>query len=364
MNDINKKKLFLIIATLGRGGAERVLIRIANYWAELGVDVTIVTIQGSNAEEYDLGNPNIKRITFNFINGSNFFTKTYSQVIRIFKLRKLIIARKPDAVLSFILKTNIYTVLASLGSGVHTVISERTDPRASPDEVIWKFGRKALYRYADAVVGQTPQVKDWLVAFTSSKAYEIPNYINSGFIAKSNLSSSVIVATGRLVHEKGFDLLLYAFSIVVKKHPSWRLVILGDGAERGSLQSLASSLNLEDSVQFQGYVSNPGKWMAEASIAVQPSRFEGFPNSLLESMAYGLAIIATIPAGYMMVENEVNGLIVPSDDVDTLSLAIIRLIKYPELRLKIGNQAAKDIRLNFNEKKVMSMWKSVLFPQG
>ena len=357
---LKTKRLLLIIASLRGGGAERVMVNMANYWAERGVKITLLTLDDPMLSDNYEVHPLVKRVAEYHEHDFDLISRGYIHIKRVLGIRKIIKSFEPDSVLSFMTSTNVMTILASMGTGTCTFVSERTDPRKHNVGSIWAIGRRYLYKYADCVIAQTPDVNKWLLSNTKATIQTIPNFIPKYVNASCVESGQLIVAVGRLGVEKGFDLLIRAFSKVVLVYPDWRLVILGEGKERANLQTLAFSLGVDSNVEFPGFVKDPLERLRQASIAVQPSRYEGFPNALLEEMALGIAVIASRPAGEMLIVNEVNGLLVTSENTDELTLAIRRLIENPKLRVALGNNAIK-VKDSYSQEKIMKLWETVLF---
>jgi glycosyltransferase involved in cell wall biosynthesis len=170
------------------------------------------------------------------------------------------------------------------------------------------------------------------------------------------------VAVGRLGREKGFDLLLEAYARSGLPKAGWQLVILGDGPERDMLQRRIEQLGLQGSVLMPGVVKNPEQWLQHAELFVLSSRFEGFPNALLEAMQCGLPVAAfDCPSGPgEIVRHEQTGLLVPAGDVDALAAAITRLANDADLRQRLGSAAAIDVASRFSLQQIASMWEALL----
>jgi glycosyltransferase involved in cell wall biosynthesis len=141
----------------------------------------------------------------------------------------------------------------------------------------------------------------------------------------------VVIAVGRLTHAKGFDVLIDAFSRIVKA-TSARLVILGDGPDRTTLEAQISANNIQGVCQLVGYQPNPYAYMAKASLFVLSSRFEGLPTVLIEALALGIPVISTdCPSGPREITaGGIYGTLVPAGDTSALATAIIeRLSGHP-----------------------------------
>jgi len=178
---------------------------------------------------------------------------------------------------------------------------------------------------------------------------------------KSETAEHTIVAMGRLVHQKGFDLLLEAFKQCSSRFPHWSLAILGEGHERSALESLVTRLELHWRVRFAGLVENPPAVLRGADLFVMSSRFEGFPLALIEAMACGLPVISTdCPTGPSeIIRNHVDGILVPTGDAMKLADAMERLMAHPEERNGLAARAI-GVYERFGIEAIMKLWDKLL----
>jgi glycosyltransferase involved in cell wall biosynthesis len=189
----------------------------------------------------------------------------------------------------------------------------------------------------------------------------IPNTIRSGLGPPSPLSEPVILAAGRLVRQKGFDLLIRAFAQVHDRHPEWRLVICGDGGWRARLEQLIEQLELGGAVSLPGPVEPLAREMDGASVFALSSRSEGFPLVLLEAMSKGLAVAAfDCPTGPReLIDDRDNGLLVPARDVGGLAAALDELMRDSALRGRLGDGAARTAQA-FSMEAVGPRWDALI----
>jgi glycosyltransferase involved in cell wall biosynthesis len=160
----------------------------------------------------------------------------------------------------------------------------------------------------------------------------------------------VIGVTTQLSPQKRVDVLLDAFARVCPKHDAAVLVIAGEGKEKALLERRAASLGIAQRVRFIGFSTSPERTAAAYDIAVSPSSFEGFPNTVVEYFAAGCAVVTTSAGGVCeMAIDGVNALVTPVNDVDAMATAIATLIERPETRKKLGRNAAETIRERFSE---------------
>lgn len=351
--------LLLVTGTLEGGGSERQLADMANYWVAAGACVTFATWSGPNTADFYRLDSRIRRVHLD----SDSPGRLRRNLHRVLKMRRLLSKLRPDAVVSFLSRSNVPTILAGTGLNLRIVVSERVQPALETGLPLgWRLLRRLVYGRAAAIVSQTARTADWIRQSWGSQAQVVPNVLRT-LPLPAGPRAPLIVAVGRLVPQKGFDLLLPAFARIAVQFPAWRIAILGDGPERARLQRLSDSLGLQGRVDFPGHVRDVESWMGRAGLVVQPSRFEGFPNVVLESMGMGAAVIsADCPAGPAeLIEDGVNGRLVPVEDIAALSRVMAELMSDPDARERLGREAMK-VRERFRQESIMSQWEALLLP--
>lgn len=359
-------RIVLVISALDCGGAERVMSIMANYWASRGEKVTLITLEHADRDFYPLDR-RVRRVGLGLLApSSNIYVAIKSNVSRVRRLRAAMRECQPDVIISFVHKVNLVTLFAAQGLRVPVVVSERTDPQCHAIEPIWSRLRRWLYPRAHAVVVQTTAVRDWAALFLpSEKIHVIPNPIEirtedtADIATNLNFRSPFAVAVGRLQPVKGFDLLVQAFARC--EHRDWSLAILGEGPDRGRLESMIRHYGLETKVHMPGKLSSVDNILRRASMFILSSRYEGFPNVLLEAMSYGLPVLSfDCPSGpRFIIEDGVNGMLVPAEDVNALASAMDRLMADRDERGRLGRQA-RDIVGTFSLDKIMNSWYQIL----
>src|SRR5688572_14137661 len=246
-------KVVMVIGSLMGGGAERQMANIANYWAKRDIHVTLATWSGPEIADFYRLDDKVRRVYLDVPkNGDRLFSALHASVRRVAKLRRLLLASRPDAVLSFVTESNVLTILARVGLETRLVVSERVNPAlhaALPWK--WKALRRVVYRWADEVVAQTRATAGWVGQNCRKTALVIPN----GLYQLPHLSverQPLILAVGRLVNQKGFDLLVRAFARIASDFRDWRVMFIGDGDERSRLMRLCRDLEVEERVMFAG----------------------------------------------------------------------------------------------------------------
>ena len=407
-----RKRVAFVIAHLGAGGAQRVAVNAANALVSRGIDIHVITLShrpqayrlDSQVVLHTLSRSSTDLATrlgtdlktqhsassFNAASatvpgspmsafaralirrghavGRPLYSVLHSGALlkRIWCLRQRLKAISADTTLAFLTQTNILTVLATRGLGTHTVISERNDPRLQRHQYPIELLRRLTYRFADVVTTNSQGTLSALESFVARKklAY-LPNPLTLNAIEESaQFTAPTVIAVGRLVEQKGFDVLLEAWAKVAPLLPGWRLAILGDGPLGGALQDLSRSLMIETRVDWLGHVSDPIPFLRGAKFYVLTSRFEGTPNALLEAMACGIpAVVSDASPGprELIGRNGDAGLTVPVGDIEATARAILELAQRKTLRLRLG-VAAKERAREYDVKKTIKVWLEILCP--
>lgn len=349
-------KLFIIIPTLKQGGAERVSSELASHFSNKGVEVHLVLLaQADNF--YEVANSvHIHRL--GFVNHGK-LKKVISEIKVFFKLRSLLRQYKPDSVLSFMDKFNIFTILASFFLNLKVFISDRSNPNLKLSPLIL-VSKKIIYPLSCGIIAQTALAKNTLLDITNHKnIVVIPNPVKEVRLFPNIKKEKIILNVGRLVDEKGQKYLLEAFSKLNLQ--DWKLVILGEGPLRKDLENLILTLGLTNNVVLPGAVNNVDEWFAKSSIFAFTSISEGFPNALIEAMAAGLPCVSfDCEAGPRdIIKNGINGFLVEERNISELVEKIQSLIDDPILSEKISKNAI-NVRERYNLNSIGSKYFSFI----
>ncbi|HEX8130264.1 MAG TPA: glycosyltransferase family 4 protein [Pyrinomonadaceae bacterium] len=361
-------RITVVIPVINSGGAEHAMAIIANYWAAEGRTVNILTYDdGAEPPFYQL-DARIRHLPLGLAVDSPGLVAAVRNNWRRWKLlRGAIRDSQPDVVVSFIDQTNVLTLLSVEGLGVPTLVSEQSDPHTFPIKPIWDYLRRLTYRRAAKIVLLSTRDAEYFAPRLRARIAVIPNpFPPPPATLETNTSDAatrppLLIAVGRLHRDKGFDILLEAFSLLKDEHPQWRLIVLGEGEERGRLEALRDALQLGERVSFPGRVKDPYSFLARASLFVMPSRTEGFPLALCEALACGLPAVCTECAGGVrdIIEDTVNGVLVPKEDVPALARSLGRLMGDEVERRRLSARAPEVIE-RFSLNKVMGAWEQVL----
>lgn len=346
------KKIAFVSNRLYGGGSERVLVTIANSFAEKEYDVSIISFQDSK-KCYAISE---KIRVFTLENEK-------SKLKRIVKIRNLIHQIKPDVVIAFEYFVNIQVILACLGLNVRVIVSERNDPAREGGQFPKSLFRNISYLFCDVLVCQTPDAKDYFPKSIQKHASVIPNPIKEGLPEPwRGERNREIVNFCRLEKQKNLPLLIDAFEMFHKKHPDYILKIYGDGTERESLLQYIHDKNLQDFVILHPAVSDIHERILKSAMFVSSSDYEGLSNSMLEAMAIGLPTICTdCPCGgaRMMIQDMENGLLVQINDSQKLCEAMCAIVDEPELAQKLSSNSIR-LKEALSVEKIVEMWEKLL----
>ena len=223
---------------------------------------------------------------------------------------------------------------------------------------------RRTYRRLDALTVLTEEDRrDYaeLLAGSAARVARIPNALPPLGGGRSAGTEKVVVAAGRLTSQKGFDLLIRAFAPVARQRPDWTLRIFGSGHQRDELLELIASLELYDHVQLMGRTKHLGEELAAASLFALSSRFEGFGMVLVEAMSKGLPVVSfDCPRGPgEIVHHGQDGLLVPPQDVDAFSAALLELIGDEERRRRMGEAGLRTAR-EYDLDAIGARWERLL----
>lgn len=341
-------KILLYTSVLSGGGAERVLCQLANGFLE---DNEVVLVASYESENEYLVNKKVKKIYLCKHNSDGFIKQVRA-------LRGVLKDEKPDMCISFLPAPNIKLLLANIGLNLKTIISVRNDPSKEYSSIVFRLAAKYIYPFADGVVFQTKQAKDWFPQKIQNKSEIIMNQVNSVFFNRKKIGSDYWVATGRLNVQKNYPLMIDAFRKVVDQKRDAKLRIYGTGELCDNINCLIRNYGLEDNIKLMGKTDDIPQVLENAKGFILSSDFEGMPNGLLEAFAMGVPCISTdCPCGgpAMIISDGINGYLVPVKDADGLYRKIM-LIESDEERARAISEQAKKDALAYHPDKIIEQW--------
>ncbi|MBO9356461.1 glycosyltransferase [Bordetella petrii] len=361
-------RVLIFIHSLHGGGAERVAADLSAHWAQAGWRVMVATQADAAGDAYTL-HPAVRREVLHTEGAGGGLRGVLSNVRRVRVLRRVLREFQPDIVLAMMTTASVLAVLAARGLPCYVIATEHTHPPSQALSGLWQRLRRLTYPRAARVVALTRGTADWLARHVpGSRLAVIPNPVHWPLSRTEPVLAPPpaegrrrLLAVGRLHPDKGFDLLIQAYAQVAARHPDWDLVILGEGGERQRLQAQIDAAGLQARVAMPGRVGNVGDWYRDADLYVLSSRFEGLSNTLLESLASGLAAVCfdcdTGPRE--VVRDGVDGVLVrPNGDVPALAEALSRLMGDAAARQALAARAV-EARERFSAQRVLGLWQEL-----
>jgi glycosyltransferase involved in cell wall biosynthesis len=299
-----KIKIAFFIPSLEGGGAEKVMVNLANAFSKDNIDIDLI-----------LGNakgPYLNRLS-NKLNVVDL--KAKKMIYCLPKLIAYLNRNKPYTLLATLESASVIAIIAKKLSIAKTKIWIRVPNTLSKDNLnadnikdkyLYPFLMKSLYKYAYGIIAISKGVAKDVSEFLSIPSSKIKVIYNPAFtneilqLSKENIEYlpwdidriSLVIGVGRLTKQKNFSMLLKAFSII-RQTIDARLIILGDGEERNNLKLLGEKLNISNDIYFPGFVNNPYAYMRKSSVFVLTSDWEGFGNVIVEALGVGLPVIST-----------------------------------------------------------------------
>lgn len=363
---INRVTILMIMYGKSVGGAELQFIELANYLAN-NHQVRLVSLGGSGALRSAQIDSRIviKAYPYSgYLNTAKALTSAF--------LDNLSYSSRHVVTTSFI--ANFLGWAIGLFRK-RRLVSLQTVSKCMQYPVVDRF----VLRRFDALIAGAIDIKDYLISYgqDSSRIHVVHNWVDfskrkpSSSVLKTRrklgVGDKVIVGCiGRLHPQKGQIYLIRAFANVLVEFPNTMLLLVGDGETREELEQEVSLLGMDEKVVFTGTAAGDeyNNLLAAIDVYVQPSVFEGLPRTLLDAMYMGKAIVATdINGNREAIENEVNGLLVLSEDAGALSLALMRLLPDPGMRVRLSKQAIKSASDNFSMIKKLREIESLLLDQ-
>lgn len=356
------KRIALYISSFQKGGAERVMANLAEYFHERQYDVILVT-QYKDENEYSIP-PEMRRVysepDAELLQGG----RVRNFCVRFRTLRNIWKAYKPDVILAFLGKNNLMAVATSAFLPAKVAVSVRGEPTMEYEGKLMQQIAKFVFRFADGVVFQTEQARSFFPGSVRKKSAILHNPLDPQFLNRKVCGErdDLIVAAGRLDENKNHAMLIHAFAKIAEEYPKVKLVIYGEGVLRTALTELVEEKGLGDRVALPGNVSDVADHICKARIFTLTSNTEGMPNAVMEAMALGIPVISTdCPCGgpAALIENGVNGLLVPVGDAFALADAFRRIFEDRDFELRLRGNACK-ITETLAPDKVNREWETYL----
>lgn len=355
-------KICFILTGLGVGGAEKQVCDLADMHKCNGHDVIIISLTGDAIVKPN--NPDVRVFSMHMLKNPLSSLKKY------FEVRKIISDFSPDIVHSHMLHANIFGRLLRLTTRFKVLVS--TAHNTYEGGPLWMF----LYRVTDCLATISTNVSQASVdAFIKSKASNknkmIPFYNGIDcekftFSAKDRYdyreklglkdNQKLILSVGRLTAAKNQELLLTSFKKLLAKDPNLKLVIVGDGPEKGNLESFARNIGISDALLLPGNSFNVAQWMSAADVFTLSSKWEGMPLVICEAMSMERLVVSTDCGGIREIIDQC-GFLAEIDNEEQYTNALSRAIYLDDSeKSTLGNDARLRIINNFSLRRITEKW--------
>lgn len=342
----------------GSGGAERQIILLSNLLSQHGHEVTLLVLS-DNKSPYNISEK------VHVVDLSNKEGKGRVRILRrFFAFYSAVKSICPDVIINYNLQSAYFCLGIPVKIRGKVVYSERGDPYDEEYSGLLGIIRNYTVKRMTGLVFQSEGARDFFPECVKMKSVVIHNSVN---VPQEEYPIPIerekrIVNVGRLHPQKNQKLLIEAFAKISSSKPEYTLDIYGDGVLHNELQDKIDALGLHDRIHLISSRSDIFGCIHEASLFVLTSNYEGMPNALMEAMSLGLPCISTDcrPGGARtLIDNEVNGIITPCNNVDILAKQMIRLLDDRELAESMAHNA-RLMALTHTEEMVLEKWNTFL----
>lgn len=345
-------KIIFSSATLSHGGAERVISILANSLVERGYEIEIL-LYYDRPIWYEINSKVVITNDEQYIGKAN-------PIKHMLWRHKYLKNSSADVIVSFLAPINIINILAMIGIDKSIIVADRNDPRKTPFNPILRIVRNFLYRFADMVVLQSDNNKNYFSKKVKNQSAIIFNPVDVGEYARKGLDEleekEHIIAVGRLIEQKNPYMLLRAFSLIADEFPNLKLTFYGEGELKKGLEEESVILGIKEKVQFPGAVQDIYEKVSDARLYVMTSEFEGMPNALIEAMCIGVPVISTKVSGATdLIENNVNGMLIDCQSEEQLVQAMRKMLGDVEFARGCALEAVK-LNQKLAKKQIIEEW--------
>jgi GalNAc-alpha-(1->4)-GalNAc-alpha-(1->3)-diNAcBac-PP-undecaprenol alpha-1,4-N-acetyl-D-galactosaminyltransferase len=357
-----KNKIAFLIPSLSPGGAERVVVSLVNKFANK-FEVFLIVLNKTETFYNVDKEVNLIYLQEKYTPSTSLIEAIKSNVIYVKKIVKISKKNQIDLLIGFTTSVNILSIISARVLKKPNLISERNNPEVFVPNTYWRILRNFWYPSANGLIVQTEFIKGFYrKTIQENKIKIIPNPIDEIILSTRKDYSereNVILTVGRLDANKNQRLLIEAFANL--NVGNWKLVIAGDGVLREEYRKLTASLGIADQVDFVGNVNNISDYYNQAKIFVFTSQSEGFPNALLEAMAFGLPCISTdCPSGPSeIIKNNENGFLIDVNNKSQLEKKLTDLMNNPKLCIEFSTKALKSTE-RFEIQEIYKEWETLI----
>lgn len=353
----SRKKICIAIHDLAHAGAERVAASWANYLAKQGHDV-FVLVYACGKDLYDLQEG--VRVVPVAQTRETFFQM--SAVSQLKNMRKIVRSERPEIMISFLPKMQIYMMLATLGMRIRRIETVRNNPWIDKDVAGKRMLWNLCFRRSNAIVVQTEEQSLYFPESLRRKSIVIRNPISGDFLKEQkvygNRSVEKFISVARINTQKNYPMMARAFAEATKDRPDCKLDIYGAGTAQATqeLQALIDQLGMGERIQLCGWKRNVSELFADYDAFLMSSNYEGMPNALAEAMASGLVCLSTdCKTGPKdMIDSGENGFLAATGDTASFADGIQTILRMePQQCAAMGNAARETIMQMCSEENTL-----------
>jgi len=359
---MKRKKIIFYTMAMIKGGAERTIANLSNYFINY-YDIVIIT--NINAKvEYEL-DKRIKVICLDKINRINekgikkLITKTSKKRSKI--LYKKINEENPDLIIALLPEPSIRILMLKNKINIPIIISIRNHP--NKEYYIFKSIRNFYLKRANSIVIQSNEYIKYFPNYLRNNIVVIPNYITDKFNLSNKYSTTnkIIISIGRLEKQKNHKMLIKSFNKLNNNYNDYKLYIYGSGKEENKLNKLINKYKLNNRVFLIKDDSNMINDLKKSTLFVLTSNYEGMPNSLLEAMSLNIPVISTNSTEVIneIIDNNVNGIITKKRNIRLLTKNIEELLN-DKSRLKYMSKNSKNNLNVYRKENVIDKWNNLI----
>ena len=343
-------RILFVTNGLQAGGSERVVALLANRLAERKHDVSVICVRGKESFY-----PIHQEVHLFFLDKEQHCDSLWKKMLWI---RSYVRRMGIEVVIAFIVRVYGFTIAALLGCGVPVITSERNDPRSF--NLLSRWIMRVFLPLSSRHVVQTTHIKAYYPSFIQRKTIIIPNPVSSKVLSQPVVQKrDLLISVGRLVPQKNQQLLIDSFAAIADKHPTYQLVIYGEGLLRDSLQQRIRQLGMEERILLPGRTKDIIRRLAEARIFCLSSTHEGMSNAMIEAVCVGLPVVTTRVSGVEeLVTDGENGLVV-QEDISAYSAALDRLMNDNTLQEQMGRNGRQRAEL-FDLTNIIRLWETIM----
>ncbi|SEJ33203.1 Glycosyltransferase involved in cell wall bisynthesis [Dyadobacter sp. SG02] len=353
--------VFFIYNISAIGGTERVASVIINELSKRNYNVHVLGLYGDPEKIFFPFEPDVKVTSLHIDHLKGVRKILYSQ----HKIRQFVNSNHIDTFVTVESIMATYSVPSLAFTGIRHVVWEHFNFKVNLGLAARSFARQVALCFADRIVTLTARdIQFWKEGgwYHHAQLVHIPNPM---FLEEQKVNenpSKTVISVGRLTFQKGYDMLMDAWAgLPAELRKEWKLLIIGDGEDKPTLENKMTALGIHDSVELVGATKAVFSYFEKAAIFCLSSRFEGLPMVLLEALAFHLPIVSfdcdTGPAE--LIENGQNGILVEAGNVNKMTQSLAALMQDGDLRTRMRNHKSKNIE-NLELGGIIEQWRSVL----